>query len=507
MTDAESYDSGSIFDTKSAESTPFSSDNGSAEAGKDYCFNGDQATESHTTTCDMTERPADDVDYQERSGTDQIYGNYPPDEFLRRRTSQLSSLLDDEFVDPDQDLDPNDEKVARAKVQQYSKYIHLMEEQPAGLLERLRERVGLLESKIKKIETTPETVDATKPRLREQHKPAIPDLHFVKWFDFKHKYEDEKDVYAIEVLVGSARFFYQYKTDEQTRKSASRGAVYEIDSLPSDRTTYTPNAVEEMPERIRINSHPLLAILSHISAKEWSLRPRVFLRPYKLFVHYDKEIRDFLANLEARWAEPNQASRGGVKSMQPCPNGNNNHCTEIEVQAQHIADFEPTAQESSGSSNRTTANLGVESPNGHESKAGDHLADLLESREALSDLRCLVRFMDRYLILALRRFNGASIKKVTFDDLWYVHHVNSRPTKLTPPGTAGTSSNPGMKYLLLHQRSTQSRWATKQHPRNRGDRIDTKRHGEFYMSPAGARLSLRMKRLNRSWNRDRTTLP
>ncbi|KAF2801361.1 P-loop containing nucleoside triphosphate hydrolase protein [Mytilinidion resinicola] len=145
-----------------------------------------------------------------------------------------------------------------------------------------------------------------------------------------------------------------------------------------------------MPERIRINSHPLLAILSHIASKDWSLRPRVFLQPFKMFVHYDKQIRDYLKDLEGKWADPKRPIRRVVESMEAQSNGRDDNQAKF-----------PKASQS-----RDTA-------------AYD-LANLLDSREALLDLRCLVRFMDRYLAPVLRRFDNASLKKIEFEDLWYL---------------------------------------------------------------------------------------
>src|ERR1700761_5209309 len=72
--------------------------------------------------------------------------------------------------------------------------------------------------------------------------------------------------------------------------------------LPLDKPEALKVAQKEMPERIRINSAPILAILAEIAGEKWSSEPKVFLRPYKLLVVYGKEIRLRLEVLKKIWA-------------------------------------------------------------------------------------------------------------------------------------------------------------------------------------------------------------
>ena len=69
----------------------------------------------------------------------------------------------------------------------------------------------------------------------------------------------------------------------------------------------------QSPERVRICSKPLLAILSAIvdpaGPPLWDNIPHVvILRPFKLFVIYETEIRDALKDLEKKWQSNNQIS-------------------------------------------------------------------------------------------------------------------------------------------------------------------------------------------------------
>ena len=441
MSDANSSSGGSHHESGCAEETPLSSGFPSPVEGKgnyvgpETCANepvdvarmANQNPPNHSYTIEDNTHHEHDLgsaeqgqDYmkQRQSHIRPHYDEVRPEEAFGRRSSQLSSLLDDEFTDQDSEFHPTEEHVekARAKVQQYSQYIHVMEE-----------RVSLIESKIRKMEKTDETVKSSKPKPKELHLPAIPELHFVKWFDFKHKYADDKKVYAIEVLVGNARYFHQYKIDEQIRKYVARGGIYESDSIPQvSQADYTPGSLQEMPGRIRINSHPLLAVLSHIAAKDWSMRPRVLLKPYKLLVHFESEIREYLKKLEDKWAHADIPQLHG-RSAQVGSHSSARMDHQVDSHAEKNANVADAHRELGdnveGASHRVpeSMNSDIKTHAGvHEEKQLNDFEDILESYEALSGLKCLVRFMNRYLSPVLKHFNKASLKKIEFEDLWYL---------------------------------------------------------------------------------------
>lgn len=112
--------------------------------------------------------------------------------------------------------------------------------------------------------------------------PAIPELGRVQWFDFKNKYVDEKQEYAIEVLVGEPKYYYQRQSEKD------RGSLQNNEIGTELMLQRSSSAPADLPERIRINSWSLLAILSNLASEDWTLKPRVMLRPFKLLSFFEK---------------------------------------------------------------------------------------------------------------------------------------------------------------------------------------------------------------------------
>ncbi len=62
--------------------------------------------------------------------------------------------------------------------------------------------------------------------------------------------------------------------------------------------------MKDFPERIRINSIPLLKILRNIAGnafRDINDRPMVVLRPYKPLLYHLKDLQDTVNNLNNRW--------------------------------------------------------------------------------------------------------------------------------------------------------------------------------------------------------------
>lgn len=122
------------------------------------------------------------------------------------------------------------------------------------------------------------------PPKPSKRTPATPELGRVRWFDFKNKYVDEKQEYAIEVLVGEPKYYYQRQSERDP------GSLQDNDTASELALQRTATMTSTLPERIRINSWPLLAILSNIAGEDWTLKPRVMLRPFKLISFYEKVL-------------------------------------------------------------------------------------------------------------------------------------------------------------------------------------------------------------------------
>ena len=248
--------------------------------------------------------------------------------------------------------------------------------------------------------------------------PAIPELGRVQWFDFKNKYVDERQQYAIEVLVGEPKYYYQRQSEKD------RGGLQGTDVGPELILQRDTQASPNLPERIRINSWPLLAILANLVSEDWTLRPRVMLRPFKLIDYYEKEIREKLIDLEADWS--NEASK---------PNA------EVEGNAAaEDSDFFAHSRKYGPDSDPRKV-LGKK---------------LTDSVEALKDMRCLVQFIDQYIKPTKDRLQNPTTQKVKYTDLWHLYRLGD---EVFETGRRGESKADGEdEKFKARQKTNQTMW-------------------------------------------------
>lgn len=220
--------------------------------------------------------------------------------------------------------------------------------------------------------------------LEPMQRPAIPEIHRIPWFQFKNKYVDETKTYAIELLVGPPRYYYQRRRNvgaqrqelllKQAKTPRFDNVIAHTPGQQNGRLAY------ELPDRIRINSWPILLILSKIASEDWALKPRIFLRPYKLFTYYRRQIREEFKHLESKYTEDDLENNDGNGSLQF--DRNSIQCT-CAVCTKSLASL-----------------------------------PLTESLEAHRDMRCLIEFMDEYIHPTLEKYIDTPAK-VSFADLWW----------------------------------------------------------------------------------------
>ena len=250
-------------------------------------------------------------------------------------------------------------------VSNYGTYINSVEERLAFLEDKLRSLGG---------RESPGTVIEIVKRRK-----AIPKQRRVLWTDFKNEFEEDHHC-AIDVLEGPARYWYNLKDDESRRKRfSSRKEAAPIDSGKTTSAAQLKGAYPPgMPERIRINSLPILHILAEIIPNlSKRASPPVMLRPYKALVHYEKEIREVFEELKEKWAD-------------------------IDVQGEAEDEFDD-APRRIGPEERT------EVPR-----------DLSDTLEAFRDMRCLVEFIDQDIRPTIDYYASGSATKIRFHDLFFL---------------------------------------------------------------------------------------
>ena len=173
-------------------------------------------------------------------------------------------------------------------------------------------RIGFLERELDKLRPSgpssnrwaePKT-DSGNEELSEACK-LIPDISYVSWSSFKpdlaaephilrelkkDHYTAKAPTHVLEVLVGRHWSGLTHQFDDSlgkdTKAKSGDGVVASIPA--ADRA--------QRAERLRINSKPLLELLSELCGAQSGIPTEpsrtVFLRPYKLFMVFEKEIRE-----------------------------------------------------------------------------------------------------------------------------------------------------------------------------------------------------------------------
>lgn len=275
-------------------------------------------------------------------------------------------------------------KDAAKKIIEYSEYLQSMEE-----------RVASLELKL---QTPQEAAAARKAEASSKKRvPAIPEVRRMKWPEFKNKFKDAKNMYAIEALVGEVKYWYQKATQLHPKH------LKEISTNP-----------KEAVKRIRINSLPIIKILSDVTDFEWSEDPRVLIYPFKLLVDRGSDIRKHMERLESKWISvdedvPSAAdpSVPGAKSM-----------------ANNVEDYQPSPKiinvdVGSGGDRNPSKDSDAIKTTQNESRKVD-IEDHMDSLEAFRDLRCLVQFMDEQITPVVARIKDSSRTRIAFQDLWHL---------------------------------------------------------------------------------------
>ncbi|KAK3690517.1 hypothetical protein B0T22DRAFT_463752 [Podospora appendiculata] len=326
--------------------------------------------------------------------------------------------------------------ISRRRVRQHAQHILMTEER----IRTLQEQVNIL------MKIPPEEPPPPPPEPAVEEPPpaprvvAIPELHFLSWPSFKRKKQmffgtdmpvtvPAPALFAIDVLHGDPVLFYN-----QERKKAHLAAPEDVKSDHASEAERDNLPLETIPERIRINSAPLMAVLKKVISRGLGgeSQPLVILRPYKPLLYHDSELREKLAALEARWAASHSDKQ--AHSLDPAEmsggfDGTDSGTSSAIIAANAVNESTNTAQPASpaAAEEEVDARESVEAVE----DGDDASLEPDETREAMEELRCLIRFMDAIapLMASIRTIpsqasNAAKpeIVKVRFTDLWYLFH-------------------------------------------------------------------------------------
>lgn len=211
------------------------------------------------------------------------------------------------------------------------------------------------------------------------------------WNQFKERFDDEP-ISAIEALIGKPKYYWQRNHEDESTPLITKNSN---GSTERDYDLWREKWREgrDIPERIRINSSPLVQVLRKVAGEYWGGidfeasedevgTSLVFLRPYKFFYHFHAEI-----------ASREEVLKERLSSVQSSPTH----------RSENNAVVETTPEESSSDASKDTD----------------------EEAQALEHLRNLIKFIDSAVLptaekLRLSVDDHRAPSRVCFQDLWYL---------------------------------------------------------------------------------------
>ena len=252
---------------------------------------------------------------------------------------------------------------------------------------------------------------------RKKRTPAISALRRVTWAELKNRIKGNDVLYAIEALVGDVKYYYQGKTQQWQGKPLASDGV----SLPNEtaraamtQPNRSPRDFKNRVDRIHVNSVPVLMILAEILDLELSEEPSVHLYPFKALARHNEDIRAYLKMLESNWVSSEEETTTDQKS-------NKLFTGEKELEP-NAASNDPSLVEVSTMGTESKGQTGSHegSVPSSENVASSESKVLIDSAEAMKDLRCLVQFMDKELEDPDRYRKPNPPLRISFKDLWFL---------------------------------------------------------------------------------------
>ena len=329
---------------------------------------------------------------------------------------------------------------------QQMEYVRLMEDRMKDMENRLRQ----IENK--RVEAGP---PAPRPGMGNQPIDFIMDIHRMTFQEYlpkdpnpgvkladplinvqhkrRYEYPGQRPYHLIGVVVGDIN-----QTERRGKDQITKPAAGGLDSAPPghsipDQDLVIKDSPSVQPERIRINSPLLLEVLEKItgttfgftqSGNDFEMQDQVILRPFKLFVTFEQEIRDEIDRLEK--VHMRDGSKGDLEAPE---------ITKDEAQSLPAPPITDTSvlPDSAGESDREDKNDRNDQnlPNAMVNASGDgdnEEVSPLESRRCLDELLILRDLLDEDLkpTFDLRKqIRDGSARSIAFQDLWHLFPLGS----------------------------------------------------------------------------------
>jgi SpoVK/Ycf46/Vps4 family AAA+-type ATPase len=255
--------------------------------------------------------------------------------------------------------------------------------------------------------------EKTKKVMTEKTKKketAIPTLNRVTWPDFKRNLKVKRNLseeHTIDVLIGDPVIHHHLWRNPFARRNIKELARWSKRFPPPvpepSPVAKMPGDFHPIPDRIRINGEPLKQLLEKVLELEFKPDlPVVLLKPFKLLVQYNDDIRNLYKQLKKKFG------------LIP-------------------ADGLDASEDNQGPERRYRGDVA-------KNEEGNSLLDTYGTDQGYKELGCLIEFMDDDL-KGLKHFEDASVTKIPFSELWHIFR---------PGDEVITAQKPINAYRVLH---------------------------------------------------------
>ncbi|KAI8625202.1 hypothetical protein F5Y19DRAFT_489873 [Xylariaceae sp. FL1651] len=261
-----------------------------------------------------------------------------------------------------------------------------------------------------------------------KHEPAT--INWVDWDLFVvGKGVPEKSLMApIDAVIGEPepQLILSLSTrDVQNSNSTARGKFGGIRGPDRGASTEGPGQAP-LPERVKIHSGALHSIFTQrlIHEAEFNIAhdgTMVFLRPFRVFIHHEKQLRGYLDELEKRfenWDGTGNPSTKDGDDVTTKDGPNEDRDEKINSPTTDGTGDEKT--EKYDKEEKPEETKGLEGPNTEEKINEDEDESGANSVTALLHLRCLMKFIDDEIKPKLEYIESDRCRRILFHDLWHL---------------------------------------------------------------------------------------
>lgn len=185
-----------------------------------------------------------------------------------------------------------------------------------------------------------------------------------------------------------------------------------------DKKAEAAQAHDTEIQRIRIQSQPVLGHLtSLLNDTEQKSTPRTFVRPFKSLVYFQPKMKEILATLEEKWADVEDLDESEPeKSDVGTPPAEEAEFVDAVDDKDAASKDQDEPKDEDVDVDDTASLVSVDSN-------AEDLDGIMDSVEALRDMRCYVNFIDKEIMPLYKHYDGTTADRIKFDDLWYLFRV------------------------------------------------------------------------------------